>query len=265
MSIDSYAVTIASGSATPPPWRVAVTRDEGRDGPLTQALKAEQFVPVACPVLVEVPPADADAVVDAAARLDDYAWIVCASARAVRALAAARGRSWPRAVRTAAVGAGTAAALRRHGAAPPLVADGDGAEALWTALRTADAWPGRRVLVATTPGGRRTLIEALTTAGADIDTVEAYRMEARPAVAIATDWAAAAPEAAIVASPRVAEALVAAVGATALTGLRGVVAIGETTARALTNAGVAHVVADQADFRATARALAAVRLAEAPR
>jgi uroporphyrinogen-III synthase len=168
-------------------------------------------------------------------------------------------------VRTAAVGARTAAALRRHGASPPLVGDDAGADALWTQLRTADAWPGRRVLVATTPGGRRTLIEALTTAGAEVDAVETYRMEARPAAAIAANWAAAAPEAAVVGSPRVAEALVAALGATAFAGLRGVVAIGATTARALTIAGVAHVVADQADFRATARALAALRLAGAPR
>ncbi len=90
-------------------------------------------------------------------------------------------------------------------------------------------------------------------------------MEARPAVAIVTDWTTAAPEAVVVASPRVAEALVAALGVTAFAGLRAVVAIGETTARALTTAGVAHVVADQADFRATARALNALRHAEAPR
>ena len=201
-------MTTAPGSATPPPWRVAVTRDEGTDGPLTRALEAERFAPVACPVLVEAPPADAAALAGAAARLDDYDWIVCASARAVRALAAARAHPWPPQVRTAAVGARTAAALRRHGASPPLVGDDAGADALWTQLRTADAWPGRRVLVATTPGGRRTLIEALTTAGAEVDAVETYRMEARPAAAIAADWAAAAPEAAVVASPRVAEALV---------------------------------------------------------
>ena len=249
-----------------PPWRVAVTRDEAADGPLSRALAAAAFAPCSCPILIEAPPADPEALGHAATTLDRYDWIVCASLRSVRALAHARTRPWPAGVRTAAVGAQTARALQDAGATPPpLAGDGDGADALWTRLRDADTWPGRRVLVATTPGGRRGLAEALSAAGAQVDEVETYRMEVRPAAAIVSDWRAAAPDAAVIASPRVATVLVEAVGAGALRDLRAIVAIGHTTAAALTAATVAAAIADAADFTAAARTLASLRDAEAGR
>ena len=88
-------------------------------------------------------------------------------------------------------------------------------------------------------------------------------MEARPADAIARDWRAAAPDAAVIGSPRVATVLVEAVGAGALRDLRGMVAIGHTTAAALTAAAVAAAIADAADFTSAARTLAGLRDAEA--
>ena len=208
-----------------------------------------------------------EALAHAAATLDRYNWIVCASVRSVRALAQARtpptmaGRG-----ADGSVGAQTARALQDAGAIPPPIAgDGDGADALWTRLRDADRWPGRWVLVPTTPGGRRVLAEALAAAGAQVDEVETYRMEVRPAAAIASDWRAAAPDAAVIASPRVATALVEAVGAGALRDLRAIVAIGDTTAAALTAATVTAAVADAADFSAAAHTLAGLRDAEAGR
>jgi uroporphyrinogen-III synthase len=249
-----------------PPWRVAVTRDEAADGPLSRALAGAAFVPCPCPILIEAPPADPEALAQAAATLDRYDWIVCASVRSVRARAHARTRPWPAGVRTAAVGAQTARALQDAGAIPPPIAgDGDGADALWTRLRDADRWPGRRVLVPTTTGGRRLLAEALAAAGAQVDEVESYRMEVRPAAAIASDWRAAAPDAAVIASPRVATGLMEAVGAGALRDLRAIVAIGDTTAAALTAATVPAAVAGTADFSAAARTLASLRDAEAGR
>ena len=247
-------------SPAAPRWRVAVTRDEAADGPLASALAAAQFVPVACPVLVEGPPADPAALARAGQALHAYDWIVCASARSVAALIAARRGPWPAGVRTAAVGPRTAAALVAAGAAAaPLTGEGDGAEALWARLRAADTWPGRRVLLATTPGGRRSLADSLVAAGAVVDEVEAYRMAARPARAIVEAWAAAAPDAAVVASARVAGALVEALGAAPLRTLAAVVAIGHTTAAALADAAVPCVVAARADFSEAVRALTAER------
>ena len=84
-------------------------------------------------------------------------------------------------------------------------------------------------------------------------------MAARPARAIVDAWAAAAPDAAIVASARVAGALVEALGAAPLRTLAAVVAIGHTTAAALADAAVPCVVAARADFGETVRALTAER------
>ena len=59
--------------------------------------------------------------------------------------------------------------------------------------------------------------------------------------------------------------LVEVIGAGALRDLRGLVAIGDTTAAALTAATVPAAVADAADFSAAARTLASLRDAEAGR
>jgi uroporphyrinogen-III synthase len=243
-----------------PRWRVAVTRDEPPDGALAHALAARGFTPVSCPVLMEGPPDDGAALSRAGRALQSYDWIVCASVRSVVALATARAGPWPAGVRTAAVGAHTAAALSAAGASPaPLFGVGDGADALWAGLRDADRWQGRRVLIATTPGGRRTLADALAAAGAAVDAVETYRMTARAPAAIAAAWAAAAPDAAIVASARTAAALIGAIGAPRLAALHGLVAIGPATAAALGAAGVPCAIAARAGFADAVAALAALR------
>ncbi|MCC6988672.1 MAG: uroporphyrinogen-III synthase, partial [Acidobacteria bacterium] len=102
----------------------------------------------------------------------------------------------------------------------------------------------------------------LRIAGAEVDEVEAYRMTPRPAVDIALDWTAAAPDAAVIGSSRVAQELCAAVGAQALSALRAVVAIGRTTAGTLRGLGVTFTVADAADFASTVAVLTAARAAE---
>lgn len=230
-------------------WRVAVTRDEGAEGPLTAALRAHGFDPVPCHVMAEQPGDDVAAVRSAARRLETFDWLVCSSARAVRALAAAREGPWPRGLRTAAVGRRTADALLAAGAVPdPLTAPESGAEALWGVMEAAGPWTRVRVLVPTVPGGRRHVIDGLRLAGADVEEVEAYRMQPRTPGEIAADWAASAPDAVVVASPSAARALVGAIGAPALAALRAVVAIGHTTAGALTTLGVHADVPSRADF-----------------
>jgi uroporphyrinogen-III synthase len=248
----------------PPPWRVCSTRDEPDGGPLAEALRAHGFIAVAVPVLVEAPPEDRGPLDTAAARLDEYDWLVCASVRSVRALKQARRSPWPRGLRTAAVGGATAQALLDAGADPqPLVADEGGADALWPVLREADHWPGRRVLLPTTPGGRRVLIDRLREADARVDEVEAYRMCRRSFDDLAGAWHEAAPNAAVLASPAAAETLIEAVGTPALNDLRAVVAIGPTTADTLARHGVRCLVAAQTDFAEVARTLAAHRAIEA--
>jgi uroporphyrinogen-III synthase len=207
-------------------------------------------------VLVEQPPAD-PAPLDAAARdLEAYDWVVVASARAVRAITRARGAAWPPEIRTAAVGRATADALVEAGVTrPTLVAPTPGAEALVTLLSDVD-WVDRRVLVPTTPGGGRLLADHLRAAWALVDEVEAYVMAPREPHAIAADWTAARPDAAVLASARTAEILADAVGADALRALHAVVAIGQTTAAALERLGVPWIVAPDARFAMAAAAMA---------
>ncbi len=112
------------------PLRVAVTRDEAPDGPLSEALRHHGFEPFPCPAIADAPPPDPAPLRKAARALDDYHWLVVASARAVRALVEARdGRDLPAGLRTAAVGAKTAAALVDCGARNPLTAPVAGAAA----------------------------------------------------------------------------------------------------------------------------------------
>lgn len=240
----------------PAPWRVAITRDESTDGPLNRALRDAGFVAVACPVAEERPSADPQPLLAAAGELERFDWAIFASRRAVAALAAARGKAWPRTLRTAAVGSSTAAALLEAGATSAVVAPDSGAEALWSWLENKDDWTQRRVLIPTVAGGRRAVIDGLIAAGAQVTVIEAYRMEARPAADVAADWRAAAAEAVILASPRAVDLLVGAIGRDALADLAAIVAIGATTAVALKEHGIDPAVSPTSSFTAAARALA---------
>src|SRR5439155_7457705 len=92
--------------------RVAVTRDEPADGPLSTALREHGLEPVACPAVRELPTPDPIALRESAIAADSYDWIIAASTRAVRALIDARGglALSPR-LRAGAVGGATAEAL----------------------------------------------------------------------------------------------------------------------------------------------------------
>lgn len=247
-------------SAAPPRrLKVAVTRDEPEDGALSTALRDLDFDPVRCIVMEDHPPTDVAALKAAADSLDRFDWVICSSARAVKALVGARSGPWPSSVRTAAVGSLTADALVGAGATPkPLVGDGEGAESLWTSL-SRQQWKGRRVLLPTVPGGRRLLGQALRAAGAIVEEIDAYRMLPRSADRILADWTSAHPDAVVIASPSVATALVEAIGASQLSALEAVIAIGPTTSASLTASGVRHHVSPRADFLEVARCLAALR------
>ena len=233
--------------------RVAVTRDENLDGPLADALRRRGLEPVSCTVVDEAPPTEPEPLARAARELETYQWLVVASQRAVSALLEARGGApLPPSLRTAAVGTRTAALLEAGGAAAPLVAPRSGAAALIEALRAAESWPGRHVLIPRALDGGRELAQALRQWGASVDEVVAYRTLERAPDGIAVAWRAARPEAVIVASPSAARALVRAVGAETLRRLERVAAIGSTTAMQLVALGVPAVVPARADFEAVA-------------
>jgi len=163
--------------------------------------------------------------------------------------------------RFAAVGVVTAAAMAAAGASPPVISGTGGAVDLWDRLRGLHDWSGRKVLVATVPGGRRELIDGLRSAGADVDEVECYAMRTRDVAEIARDWAAARPDAVLLASPSAVRQIIAAIGVAAIRELKAVIPIGRTTAAELSAAGIDAEPAATATFEAIVERLVALRAA----
>lgn len=157
--------------------QIVVARPAGQAEGLRSRLAAAGAQVLLFPGL-SIEPCPPDAASSAALdRLAQADWAVFVSANAVEhglAAVAARG-GWPDGVRTAAVGAATAAALERAGLGPvlrPLAReDSEGllAHPGWGSLT------GAQVLIFRGQGGRETLAEGLRRAGAEVRYAEVYR------------------------------------------------------------------------------------------
>jgi uroporphyrinogen-III synthase len=144
--------------------RVAVTRAAGQADELARRLEDLGCEPVLWPLIAIEPLGDAP--VDGAA----YDWVVVTSPNGAAELAR-RAAAPPR--RLAAIGPGTAAALRAHGLEPDLVPRDSTQEGLLAELPR----PAGRVLVAAAEGARRLLVDEL-----DAEFVPLYRtVELTPA------------------------------------------------------------------------------------
>ena len=137
--------------------RVVLTATEASAGPLAEALAAEGFEVETCP-LVAVEPLPGPPV-----RAAEYDWVLFTSRNAVEPLLERLDGALPR---VAAVGPGTAEALRDHGIEPALVAVVSTQEGLAAELPR----PAGRVLFAGAEGARDALVREL---GADF--VPLYR------------------------------------------------------------------------------------------
>ncbi len=144
------------------PCRVVVTGADATSGRLAALLEAKGLVPIVCPLVrtVDVP--------GPAVRGESYAWLVVTSARAAETLAE---RVAGRLPAVAAVGPGTAEALRAHQIEPRLVARESTQEGLVRELRPL-LEPGDRVLFAGAAGARDVIAREL-----DADVVVLYRTE----------------------------------------------------------------------------------------
>ena len=127
--------------------KIVVTRPRAQAGELAERIEALGHVVVLCP-LIEIEPLG-DEPID----LEPYEWVVVTSPNGARELARRRTGI----ARVAAVGPGTAAALRAEGVDPDLVADVSTQEGLVAAFPQ----PHGRVLVAAAEGARPHLAEAL--------------------------------------------------------------------------------------------------------
>ena len=140
--------------------RIVVTRPAEQAGELARRIEALGHVAVRCP-LIEIEPVGPEAV-----DTSGYDWVVVTSPRAARELAGRRGGELPA---VAAIGPGTAAALREHGIEPALVPSVSTQEGLVAELPR----PPGRVLFAGADDARPYLADEL---GAD--TVVLYRTRA---------------------------------------------------------------------------------------
>jgi uroporphyrinogen-III synthase len=158
---------------------VLVTRPAGLALRLVELLRAQGCETVLLPAIEILAPVDCaklEAVID---RLDSFDIAIFVSPTAVEkgnAAVTAR-RDWTAGLTYAAVGGGTAAALREIGAADVLAPQGRGdGEALAALPELADI-RGKRIVIFRGQGGREALRQELVARGAQVEYAECYRRE----------------------------------------------------------------------------------------
>jgi uroporphyrinogen-III synthase len=176
---------------TAPPFvrkRVLVTRAAHQAGKLSEGLRSLDIEPVEVAVIEIRPPLDIAPLDLALRELSNYDWLILTSANTVHALAgraASLGFSLAAArhLKVAAVGEATATIARDAGLSVTQVPESYVAESLAEILveQTRD----KKVLLARAALARDVIPDALRTAGATVDVVDAYRNvmpEAAPAL-----------------------------------------------------------------------------------
>ncbi|MCX4176281.1 MULTISPECIES: fused uroporphyrinogen-III synthase HemD/membrane protein HemX [Paraburkholderia] len=180
----------ASSSVGKAAFTVVITRPAGQSNALIAQLEAAGIAVLDFPLIDIAPVADEAPLRAALASLERYALVVFVSPNAVDHAFARSDAIWPHALPIGVVGPGSVQALARHGVAapayniisPPSVPDDDTArfdsEGLFAAIDTAlgaTSLEGKRVLIVRGDGGREWLADRLREAGAEVETVAAYR------------------------------------------------------------------------------------------
>lgn len=243
--------------------RVVITRPIQQAGPLAQAVAALGRTPVVLPLLEIEPLPDRSALQAALARLDRYALVAFVSPNAVDS-AFEHIAAWPPGVDIAVVGEGSRAALARHGITDanvrihcprdPARSDSEHLVQALDQVFGPGALAGRRVLVVRGETGREVLPDALRGAGAEVETVAAYRRSLpalTPALAATLRSLLAAPNDWIVTSSEALRGLVGLVEELACSG-EGVVSVAKLQHQ--------HVLVPHARIAETARALGFTQL-----
>ena len=231
----------------PPPLqgrRVVVTRAEDQAGSLVDGLRERGAEALLVPALRFLPPPRPDLLAEAASNLGGAAWLVFTSAVGVRsgwgAVRAAGGL--PAGVRVAAIGSGTAEALREAGAPVDFVPREAIGDVLIEELPLED---GDRVVLLRSDIGREAIATGLAERGARVEDVTAYRTlsEADPAAVAAA--LARSPDAVTFTSPSTVRGFLGSAPPPLDLGGAALVAIGPVTAEALGPFGLhADAVAD---------------------
>jgi uroporphyrinogen-III synthase len=158
--------------------RILVTRAVHQVGKLFEGLRALGAEPVEVPVLEIRPPENLKPLDAAIGALFSYDWLLFTSANTLNFLVQrTRALGLPLSISTqsqiAAVGESTAEALRMAGLPVSFVPKNYVAESLIEDLP--GNWSGKRVLLARAAQARDVIPDALRSAGATVDVVDAYR------------------------------------------------------------------------------------------
>lgn len=172
--------------------RVLVTRAAHQAGKLSEGLRALGAMPVEVPVLEICPPTSFESLDAALHQFDNYDWLILTSANAVRALTERASflgidlkrlappqvaLAQPAKLKVATVGDATATAAREAGLqvtfVPQAYVAESLAEGLLQSLQNRPSSP--RFLLARAAVARDVIPDALRSAGAEVDVVDAYR------------------------------------------------------------------------------------------
>jgi uroporphyrinogen-III synthase len=283
-TLDNGEPRSASHDRTPAdrePKHVVVTRSEARDGPLSSELR-NLGLPVLLWPAVTVEMTETGPLEAALADITSFQWIVFASRHAVAAVTDLMA-TLPAGVRIAAVGQATAQVLRQRGWPVDLLPTEANAAALVDAFATAAsaaaapsgtlaagasatagvgasaaAIEGARILFPASSRALPTIAAGLKQLGAEVMQVEAYRTESSGALDVENcrSWIARGSIGAVTfASPSAVDELEHALGKDdfdRLLSAAAAVAIGPTTARALTERGHTPALAESATLQGLA-------------
>jgi uroporphyrinogen-III synthase len=155
---------------------VLVTRPARQADELCALIEAAGGRAVRFPTLAISAVPDAAAARAALAALENYDLVVFISANAVeQAMALRPAADWPAGLRSAALGAGTARALARHGLPPLLLAPPPHDSEALLSLPQLQELSGQRILIIRGVGGRELLGETLRARGAAVIYAEVYQ------------------------------------------------------------------------------------------
>ncbi|WP_144111627.1 fused uroporphyrinogen-III synthase HemD/membrane protein HemX [Paraburkholderia sp. BCC1886] len=169
---------------------VVITRPVGQSNQLIAQLAAAGIATLEFPLIDIAPVIDEAPLRAALASLERYALVVFVSPNAVDHAFNRSDAIWPHALPVGVVGPGSVQALARHGVTSPAHTvispragidddsasfDSEGLFAAIDATLGAASLSGKRVLIVRGDGGREWLAERLREAGAEVDTVAAYR------------------------------------------------------------------------------------------
>lgn len=253
--------TIDATADSNEPKRVVVTRSEASDGPLSSELR-NLGLPVLLWPAVTVEMTEPGPLEEALAHITDFQWIVFASRHAVAAVTGQM-TAPPKGVRIAAVGQATAQVLRQRGWPVDLLPSESNAAALVDAFAAEaglNAAPAARprILYPASSRALPTIAAGLTQLGAEVIQVEAYRTESSNVLDVedCRSWIARGTIGAVTfASPSAVDELEHALGKDdfdRLLSAAPAVAIGPTTAKALTERGHTPALAESATLQGLA-------------